>query len=292
MTHIFMRDGDRDFMLRYPDPSDLNPCLTNGYNLGRPAVRAVVEDASGQSGVYDLTTEFGARTITMQTKFLDTPDGVSKWAHLDEFLTYTHPESRPYLHVQQDGWEQERRIFIRTEDVSYDVARENSSYLDVALSFNAPRGAFEAADAQSKIVVASGGNTMGRTYPRSYPLFYPVGAGGAGTDSITNVGSISTKPILWVFGYAKNPVIKNLSTGQTMKFNVEIPSGSYLEINVAARTVYMNGDNRLDYWGSQDFSISTVPYFRLRRGENVMSMTASTTGPSSQLQVIYRPRFI
>jgi len=69
------------------------------------------------------------------------------------------------------------------------------------------------------------------------------------SDGITildNTGNFSIAPTIRVLGECINPVIKNLTTGAEMKFNISLNAGEYLDIDVYKQNIVdNNGVNRV-----------------------------------------------
>ena len=81
---------------------------------------------------------------------------------------------------------------------------------------------------------------IGRTYPRTYPRVYGISAG-SNTGVVVNNGNVTTYPLITITGPAINPTIGNLSTGQTLNFNVTLSATDVLIIDLNARTITLNG---------------------------------------------------
>lgn len=101
----------------------------------------------------------------------------------------------------------------------------------------------------------------GKTYPFTYTHNIVAGEGGhrvyaessGGAVSVAVGGVKSTPPVFRLYGYALNPAIVNLDTGERLQFgasvavpSAEIANGNYLEIDVKNRTVYLNGDETVN----------------------------------------------
>lgn len=85
---------------------------------------------------------------------------------------------------------------------------------------------------------ASGGLTV--------PITTPVTVGAtvtAGRVNLTNVGTASTGLVLRIDGPATNPRVSLLvgSVTSTLRIAVTLTSGQWLDVDTAARTVYLNG---------------------------------------------------
>jgi phage-related protein len=80
----------------------------------------------------------------------------------------------------------------------------------------------------------------GRTYNRTYNLTY---GGGSLTNSgqIVNAGWAITNPIITITGPVVNPVVSNVTTGQSITINYTLGASDVLVIDLNLKTVTLNG---------------------------------------------------
>lgn len=136
---------------------------------------------------------------------------------------------------------------------------------------------------------SSGG---GKTYPFVYPRLYT--ATGGGTCSPVNAGTDDTPPIFRIYGYAVNPQIVNLTTQERIVLGsasslATISSGDYLEIDVAARTLRLNGSTTGDRASFLDSAGST--WFELAPGTNYLQLIATDYDAGARLDVLARDAY-
>lgn len=94
----------------------------------------------------------------------------------------------------------------------------------------------------------------GVTWPLSWPIVWGLSTPPA---VATNNGTVFMKPKIILTGAKTNPVVTNLTTGQSFGFNDLVTSaGDVVEIDMRARTVTLNGGNIYDrvsassrWWG-------------------------------------------
>lgn len=84
--------------------------------------------------------------------------------------------------------------------------------------------------------------TTGRSYPKTYPLLYG-GAVSSNGLSVTLNGNRETPGKLRIDGPVVNPQIIFDTTGSTLSFKLTVPTGSYLEVDLGAKSVLMNGSS-------------------------------------------------
>lgn len=129
---------------------------------------------------------------------------------------------------------------------------------------------------------ASGG---GRTIPT--PFNYTYSSSGGGTASFTNAGNRPTPPIFRIYGMCVNPVIAIVGGSLKLSFLGTIANGDYLEIDVAKRTVKLNGaSNRLNFLDS-----ANTTWFELPKGTSNLQLIAGTFDGTARLDVLGRSAF-
>jgi hypothetical protein len=82
--------------------------------------------------------------------------------------------------------------------------------------------------------------TSGRTYPKSYPLLYGVAASNNALQLYLG-GNRQTTGLIRINGPVVNPSVVYDNTGTTLAFNTTIANGDYIEIDLGAKSVLMNG---------------------------------------------------
>jgi len=67
-----------------------------------------------------------------------------------------------------------------------------------------------------------------------------------GITTLNNTGNFSIAPVIRIMGECINPIIKNLTTGAEMKFNLTLAAGEFLDIDVYKQNIVdNNGVNRV-----------------------------------------------
>lgn len=134
----------------------------------------------------------------------------------------------------------------------------------------------------SSALSASGG---GMVFPRIYP--YTFSSSGGGLVSFTNAGNRPTPPVFRIFGMCVNPKIVLVGSGFALSFLGTIADGDYLEIDVAKRTVKLNGTtDRYNFLDSANSS-----WFELPKGVSNLQLIAGTFDGSALLTVIGRSAY-
>lgn len=120
------------------------------------------------------------------------------------------------------------------------------------------------------------------------PFAWTFGASGGGIASVTNSGDIPTPPVLRIYGAISTPTVRLVETGETISLTGSVSAGDYLELDVAERTVKLNGSasrlNLLDY--------SATTWFELPVGVSTLRLLGASFDANARLDVLYRPAFI
>jgi hypothetical protein len=116
---------------------------------------------------------------------------------------------------------------------------EGAAILRYQVQFYAedPRAYSQTLDTVQSVALSANGG--GKVYPFAYPRHFAISGGG--TLAYTNAGSRPAPPVFRVYGQVVNPAILLLGTSDRITINGTIPNGSYLEIDVQARTLKMGG---------------------------------------------------
>lgn len=281
-TSVRIVDGSREFVIH---PS--TTILPQSLDVGSPSIREVTEARTDDDGERDDTQLFGNRAVSLEIVILK---GLADCEQtLDELKRFLHPRSRPYLHVTDTGWSEERRIRLRVDQWSEPYAGYVASQArTVQLQWKAPDGLWEAVDAVEATVVAdadSGG--VGFTLPFTLPLSLAATAQ-TGATVIGNVGSVPSHFTARLYGPCAGPVLKNESTGEEIAFTTSLvlAAGEYVDIDTRDRTANLlsTSNSRLQY---VDFT--TTSWWRLEPGDNQVRYAPQVSSPGAQAVITYRP---
>lgn len=127
---------------------------------------------------------------------------------------------------------------------------------------------------------------LGRTYNRIYNLLY---GGGSLTTSlaVVNTGWATTYPTITITGPVTNPVIGNLTTGQSITVNTSLTNTDSLVINLYDKLVTLNGNSARNLLAGNSQWFGAPPgtsnfYFT---GTNTLAGTTTAT-------VVYQSAYI
>lgn len=88
-------------------------------------------------------------------------------------------------------------------------------------------------------------------------LVYQTGAGETGVMQLTNAGTADTPIAFTITGPVTNPIIVRTDTGQTIRWNGTVPTGSILQIDTGTGAVLLNSGNQRPLLTRADFF--TIP---------------------------------
>lgn len=175
-----------------------------------------------------------------------------------------------------------RSLDGRPRRAAFDLENLKAGIIVATLQYDAadPR-LYDAETVLSTAAATAGG---GRTYDRVYPLVYAAGGTG-GTLLVTNLGNIPTRPVLRVIGPSTTPRIENITAGKFLAADVAVAAGEYLEFDLDAHTVMLNGT--ASRYGSL---VSGSSWWEITPGDNSIKFTAADS--VGTLQLTYRSAWL
>lgn len=117
----------------------------------------------------------------------------------------------------------------------------------------------------------------GAIYPVVYPVIYAPSSGGGGDAS--NNGNAPTLPILTLRGEITNPYISNGATGEFIQLNLTMGASDEVVINMAEKTITLNGTSILDA------KIGNSTWWSLIPGVNAISFSTSSSSDTGTLEL-------
>lgn len=123
----------------------------------------------------------------------------------------------------------------------------------------------------------------GRSYPKSYNFGYGSTTAIADGQTIVNTGNRRSPAVLRINGPSVNPTIIHDTSSSRLDFNITVPTGSYLEIDLRSKTV------RLDGTANRRTALLAPNWFMLSKGENFIRYQAQTGSTGSSLDIVFSP---
>jgi hypothetical protein len=239
--------------------------------------RNTTGDFSGSDGGYIGSQFYSIRDVSIPGIILSadvTSHAIDRQLFINAFpinkdinVTFIMPNGQSFFMLarrsaltceQQSASYSEYKVeLISSDSLLYDVTGGN------AINVNVP--------------IKSGGGFVAPVIP---PI---VSSAGSGPTVINNTGSAIIYPVITISNSATNPVITNLTTGQSIKINTTLSNGDILVIDMKQRTVSLNGSNIL---ASRDSSSS---WWGLALGLNQIQLTTDSGANTGVGVVTYRP---
>lgn len=285
ITDVRLVDGTRE-MLIYPRDG----IAPHSLDVGSPEVREVAESRTDDDGTRDSTALFGARAVALELQMYEDPAAIADL--LAEVKSFLHPRLRPYLHVTDDGWNEERRIRLRADQFSEPYSGYVSSLQRlVQVQWKAPDGVWEAAGLTSATITADVPSSVGIAFPVTFPLAWtPTQATGA--QNVPNPGGVPSHFVARLYGPCTGPELSNDTTGEGIKFTtaLTIPAGDYVEINTRERTAYYL--SQVDATRLQFVDFAATSWWRLEPGDNLIRYHPVGAGAGAAAVIEYRPAWL
>lgn len=122
-----------------------------------------------------------------------------------------------------------------------------------------------------------------------FPYSFPMTFGGGtppGSAFVTNAGNTDAWPVLRVTGPFLNPVLRNATLNASLALTYNIPTGSFLLVDMAAESVLLNGDPAQPKIGSMN--PLNANFWPLAEGLNEIRVTSDTHGTGHGVSVYWR----
>jgi hypothetical protein len=274
---------------------------TAGYfcsslDLGYPAVREVINNRPDQNGADDRTNLLGPRAVTANLVAL-TGAGAVIDDVADSFAPFMDPSARPTLHYVLDRpGTPERVLTVRAANYTWPVAGPYQR--DIQLAFVAA-DPYAADPATHTLTAWAGSSTApGRAYNLTYPRLYPAGGNVANTVTVTSPGDVAVRPLIRIYGPITKPqaVIQAQPSGTnsyvTFGPAFSVAGGHWVDVDAAARTVYVDSDPTQNALGQIDWTASTWPYIPPAPASAIVSLNGQSTSAVTQLQVSWNDRYL
>ena len=284
-TGVRLVDGDREVVL-HPSLDYVPQRLT----VASPAVREVTELRTDDDGERDSTTLHGARAVSLDLKVVD--ERAAPEVLIDQIKRFCHPRSRPYLHVVDDGWAQERRIRLRVDQWEEPYEGYAASHTrPVQFQWRAPDGVWEAADVSEETVTAdvdAGG--VGFSLPFSLP-FNLDATTETGASLVSNLGSVPSHFVARLYGPCAGPRLRNETIGEEIAFvtDLVLAAGEYVEIDTRERTADLLSMNN-SRLNMVDFAATS--WWRIEPGINQIRYAPQIASPGAAAVISYRPAWL
>ena len=285
-------DGERELWIRKATPTAQDNIYCKNWDPGWPTPRESSEERTGQSGIRDDTYLHGSSVFRAELRIAST-DLLSHWEVMDEFDYWFAPEARHYVVIAKPDGSDAWQARYRADPLSLVAEQKSHTIIDASLQLVIPDGVYESLETLS-YTLRPLGTTAGITFPLTFPFEFTPSSGGGSVELVVG-GSRPVAPKVYIYGGQNGPVITDTDTGVRLSFTalngLDIPLGSYVEIDFLEGTALMNGDPNNSVYQYIDFSISS--WWLLRPGEvNRIAVTATSSDGSAQTLIEYKNRRI
>jgi hypothetical protein len=253
---------------------------TTSYSIARieglldtPELRSADRQRLRRHGLIPGDDFLNGRTITVALEVFGDSDATfaTAVASLQGALIPCEDEAALYFQVPGVAGGEKRLLYCRPRKLSLPVDLDFFYRLPIAMvQFFAtdPLIYDGTEDSEVSTLPTAGG---GLEFPATAPFTFGAVSTG-GTINAVNSGTFHTSPTFRIDGPVTNPRIENVTTGQTLSFTGTVADGDYLEVDVDARTVLLNGTASRYSWIDAD-----AEWWDLPPGTSEVTFRASTT---------------
>lgn len=245
--------------------------------LDSPPFRETIRDHEGTDGGFiDAEFERGRDIILEGMIYLNS---LGEEGYLDTLKENFAPRTAPVSFVFKPPGVNERVIFVKPRGVRYDwesVRRVGMTPAQFMMYAEDPR--IYDNTLLSTVITYGGLATTGFGFNFGFNLSFGVVVPPSGA-TITNNGNRPMPAIMTVAGPVLNPRIINTTDSKTLNFEVNVPSGSNLVIDLLNRTVKLDGANARS-------KLTTPQWWLFAKGST--NLLFGGTSGSGTLTVAYR----
>lgn len=248
-----------------------------------PAVRPAIADRSGDQGSYQGQFLHGPRAITILGTFIapdedsmrDARERLAGVTNTLADIPFTVNERFPkYATVRRAG--ELRMSPIGKLAVEFQIALIAADPRKYSLDLN-----------QFQLSLIDPTNNPGIVFSHTFPVAVWGTAPRSWHLFAMNNGNYPTYPLLVFTGPVLNPRIINLTTGDLTQLNLDIPGGSWVSVDPAARLVLLAGQQSRRSALSRQSS-----WWALQPDINEIAFTADTYTSDSRLTVAWRSAWL
>jgi hypothetical protein len=258
----------------------------------QPSVRAVAEERVGGAGQVDNTMWLSTCAVTLSAILWPGVDGTAPEEFLDAVGPLLGPWLRPALVCSNDQWAQQRQLTVRFDSKTGPV--DNPLYTNLAWSFKAPNGIWEAATVTEAIIPAFIAATGGLAVTPVTGV--PVTTSGLAVTAGADVGeavavAAGNMPVQWtasLYGPCTAPALANDTAGLVLEFTsgVVLAAGDYVALNSQNRTAIQSSTGE-SVLGSLNFAASG--WWLMQPGVNEIRYNPVAAAAGAAAVIDFRP---
>lgn len=289
LSSVTLDDNTGTAVTLHADTTTGKRWLTNA--LGLRGVQNIRDSKrvrpQAHGGINESKYEDG-RTVTLVGEIMSTvsiEDAFAEWALVAAPMIQTLDSGPALLKWTEGATGNQLQRLVKLDGDLDPPFQEGAAVLSYQAQFFAedPRAYSQTLQApiSGSLSTSGGGHVFNTTYNRTYS------SSGGGTVSFTNAGNRPTPPVFRIAGFCVNPYIALVGSGLRLVFNGTINAGDYLEIDVAKRSIKLNGmTNRYNFY---DGANST--WFELAKGTSNLQLVAASFDSNAALTVLGRSAY-
>lgn len=259
--------------------------------LGEPDRRTTVTTKSGADGglVVASDQQYDSRIISLEAfAMLESADSLSEFrANLRKALPIR--QTVLVLIAAPSGTTYGARAVVSNNKASLVYSRKPRLLLDIDIDLTCPDPYWQdySAEYPNKVIIAkaiAGGLIWDETY-LEWTDDWLVWSDGQGIPIATNNGTETVYPIITITGATTNPVIGNLTTGESIKVPLSLTEDDVFEIDMNDETLKLNGSN-------MNNTIVDAAWWGLLPGLNQLQYTSNSDNDTASVVMTWRDRYV
>ena len=244
---------------------------TDTIDYGFASPRVNQNNLPDVNGTSDLTKFHAEKTVSWNGWVVPTDANPFPALTWDRVRRLCAPNRRPFLFVSEDGWDSERRMVLRCDNVTSPLDRSLGPVIIAAIVWKCASGVMESSLKHSQKILISGGSggqcitSTGYCFTQSGCNNFSAGDFG-GATIIVNAGTVVTYPIITFTGPSKNPRVINLLNNYGIYLNATLAANQQIVVDTLHRTVTEIAQPPINRLSMYDFTRST--WLTLEAGQN------------------------
>lgn len=236
-----------------------------------PPIRARREDKESGDGAWAGPGDYGPRTITLSGVAV-APSRLDMLAAKDRIKACIDARTQQRLQVDEDHMSRWSMVRLSDQIQPVDQGARVFAWTLIVTADDPRRYSVDTTVVSTRLPAAG---DVGRTYPRTYPMdFGGYVPGGSGSVQITQAGDYDQTPArITITGPVSTPRIAHVQSGRSLSFNLTIPTGQYLDIDLGAKTALLNGTA-----SRMGTVLGGWAWFMLQRGPNEIQFRGIDVG--------------
>jgi hypothetical protein len=237
--------------------------------LGSPAPRRDVTHKAARHGAVDRTLWYEGRVVGLEGIIAEATPAAS-WAAFDALKGTLALGSTHTLKLLRRGMtDQEQMAVVVASPVDDSWGVDDHEVIRWGVSLHAPDPRIYGAVLRSgSYDPAASTGAGGASLPLTLPIVFSTST--ASHLELVNGGNVAAPPVLTVRGPIVNPIVDNDTLGDSVGLVYPLGASETIEVDVAARTVKLNGAERLDL-----LDVPNTTWWELAPGSNRLRLRGS-----------------